>query len=89
MTFNCRDGSIKCSKRALVVSDHFFDQIDWSDEHIEFDFDNCSRESIKIYLDFIHMLQVPRPELPLLLEVLKFLHFHARVLFNYFIHLVI
>ena len=78
--FHCREGSVKCAKRALAVSDHFFDRIDWTAEHDEFYFDNCSRESVKIYLDFIHMLKVPRPELPLLLDVMQFLHCDARVL---------
>ena len=79
VVFHCRDGSIKCNKRALAVSEHFFARIDWTAEHDEFYFENCSRESVKIYLDFIHGLKVLRPELPLFLDLMKFLHCDERV----------
>ena len=78
VTFKCRDGTIKCSKRALVASDYFFDQIDWTSSQMEFDFEECSVEGIKTYLDYVHMLDVPPLSVTLLLDVLKFLHFQER-----------
>ena len=45
---------------------------------MEFDFEECSVEGIKTYLDYVHMLDVPPLSVTLLLDVLKFLHFQER-----------
>ena len=36
---------------------------------------HTSREALKTYLDFVHLIETPKMSLNLILKVLRFLHF--------------
>ena len=44
------------------------------------DYSNFSKDTIKTYLDFVHLIQSPKMNLSLTLEVLQFLHFEGKTL---------
>ena len=44
------------------------------------DYSNFSKDTIKTYLDFVHLIQSPKMNLSLTLELLQFLHFEGKTL---------
>ena len=44
------------------------------------DYSSFSKDALKTYLDFVHLIEPPKMNLNLILEVLQFLHFEGKTL---------
>ena len=79
MIFECRDGEvIRCSRWVLELSDFFSEKIKAFDNfknELKFDYTAYTVPTIKLFLDLIHGLYVPKFPFSELSEVMQFLSF--------------
>ena len=83
--FECRNGeTIRCSRWVLELSDYFSEKIrafDVFQNELKFDYTMYSLESVKLFLDVIHGIKVPKfseGELSQVMEFLSFLSFEGK-----------
>ena len=82
VVFKCRDGKVqRCSRWALELSDYFSEKIkgfDNCDNEHKFDYTQYNHETIKLYLDLIHGINVSNVPIDRLVELLGFLSFEGK-----------
>ena len=79
VVFECRDGEvIRCSRWVLELSDFFAEKIKAFDNfknELKFDYTTYSVTTIKLFLDLIHGIYVPKFPFSDLSQVIQFLSF--------------